>query len=48
LELERKSRSFKEKAGNAESFKRGRGLDFKDVRLYVNQSVLCQDKSLYI
>ncbi|WP_061234706.1 DUF58 domain-containing protein [Leptospira interrogans] len=34
LELERKSRSFKVKAGNAESSKRGRGLDFKDVRLY--------------
>ncbi|EMY78561.1 PF01882 family protein [Leptospira weilii serovar Ranarum str. ICFT] len=34
LELGRKSRSFKEKTGTAESSKRGRGLDFKDVRLY--------------
>ncbi|XDD52232.1 DUF58 domain-containing protein [Leptospira sp. WS92.C1] len=34
LELGRKSRSFKEKAGSAESSKKGRGLDFKDVRLY--------------
>ncbi|RHX78505.1 DUF58 domain-containing protein [Leptospira yasudae] len=34
LELGRKTRSFKEKAGSAESSKRGRGLDFKDVRLY--------------
>ncbi|WP_061222590.1 DUF58 domain-containing protein [Leptospira weilii] len=34
LELGRKSRSFREKVGSAESSKRGRGLDFKDVRLY--------------
>ncbi|TGM58838.1 DUF58 domain-containing protein [Leptospira adleri] len=34
LELGRRTRSFREKAGNAESSKRGRGLDFKDVRLY--------------
>ncbi|PJZ30340.1 DUF58 domain-containing protein [Leptospira kmetyi] len=34
LELGRKTRSLKEKTGSAESSKRGRGLDFKDVRLY--------------
>ncbi|EKO31755.1 DUF58 domain-containing protein [Leptospira santarosai] len=34
LELRSKSRSFQEKIGSAESSKRGRGLDFKDVRLY--------------
>ncbi|MBM9502286.1 DUF58 domain-containing protein [Leptospira sp. 201903071] len=34
LELGRRTRSFREKAGSAESSKRGRGLDFKDVRLY--------------
>ncbi|MDV6236405.1 DUF58 domain-containing protein [Leptospira ellisii] len=34
LEPGNKARSFREKAGSAESSKRGRGLDFKDVRLY--------------
>ncbi|TGK38405.1 DUF58 domain-containing protein [Leptospira gomenensis] len=34
LEPGNKTRSFREKAGNADSSKRGRGLDFKDVRLY--------------
>ncbi|PJZ57137.1 DUF58 domain-containing protein [Leptospira barantonii] len=34
LELGRRTRSLKEKTGSAESPKRGRGLDFKDVRLY--------------